>query len=180
MVALGLHFFKETGLITGGTAGLALLLAKLTSFSFGQLFFAINLPFFVLAQIRMGSNFTLRTFICVSLVSLSTDYMGRVLAFEFIDPIFSAGMGGFLIGTGMLILIRHHSSLGGVNILALYLQDRFNLRAGNVQMALDLLILTASFFIVSWEILLLSIFGAITLNVVIAFNHKKGRYNAVA
>ena len=44
-VSLGIFLFHQVGLLTGGTAGLALLLQQVTGLSFGLLFFAMNLPF---------------------------------------------------------------------------------------------------------------------------------------
>lgn len=180
MVALGVFFFKETQLLTGGTAGLALLAAQFFGLSFGQLFLLINLPFFILGFAKMGAAFTFRTMACVVLVSVFTDYMHLVIELAELNRIYAALSGGFLIGTGMLILIRHKGSLGGVNILALYLQKRFSIRAGHVQMALDVVIVTASYFLVPLSVLLWSIVGAFALNIVIALNHKSGRYQGLS
>lgn len=180
MVSLGLFFFKETQLLTGGTAGLALLSNQFIALSFGQIFLLINLPFFILGFTKMGAGFTLRTVACVLLVSLMTDYLHLVISLSELNRAYAALSGGFLIGTGMLILIRHKGSLGGVNILALYLQQSFNIRAGHVQMALDVLIVATSYFLVPLSILLWSIVGAIALNIVIALNHKSGRYQGLS
>ncbi len=175
-IALGIGFFNQAGLLTGGTAGLALLLAQLTDFSFGQLFFALNLPFYYLAIRRMGWHFTLKTFVAIFLVSLFSDGIGLVLQFSSVNPLYAGVMGGFLIGAGLLMLFRHQASLGGLNILALYLQERFAIRAGWFQMAVDLVIVVASFFVVSLPVLLISILGAVAVNIVLAINHKPGRY----
>ena len=45
-VALGVVLFRQAGLFAGGTAGLAFLLHYATGWSFGLLFFVINLPFY--------------------------------------------------------------------------------------------------------------------------------------
>jgi uncharacterized membrane-anchored protein YitT (DUF2179 family) len=83
-----------------------------------------------------------------------------------------------LIGVGLLIMFRHKSSLGGLGILALYLQNKFNIRAGNFGLLVDSIILTSSIFIFSIDLVILSVLGAITLNTLIAVNHKPGRYQA--
>lgn len=176
-IALGIGFFKQAGLLTGGTAGLALLLAKITPLSFGQLFFTLNLPFYYLAIRRMGWRFTIKTFVAIFLVSLFSDSLSLVLEFGVVDPIYSGVMGGFLIGAGLLMLFRHQASLGGLNILALYLQERCKIPAGWFQMAVDFAIVIASAFIVSWSVLLISILGAVAVNIVLALNHKPGRYS---
>ncbi|MEH6471237.1 MAG: YitT family protein [Halopseudomonas sp.] len=175
-VALGVFLFTQQGLLTGGTAGLALLLTHATSLSFGQIFFSINLPFYWLAWKQMGWRFCLNTFVSVFTVSVMVDYAGMVIEVSRIDTLTAAIIGGFLMGMGMLILFRHRSSLGGLGILALFLQSKYGIRAGKFQMAVDCLILMCSFFIVSWEILLFSVVGAAALNMVITLNHKPGRY----
>jgi uncharacterized membrane-anchored protein YitT (DUF2179 family) len=175
-VALGVFLFRHSGFLTGGTAGIALILEQVTAFSFGQIFFVINLPFYYLAWTRMGKRFTLNTFISVSVVSLFSDNLYRVLTLGYVNPFLSAILGGFLVGMGILIMFRHVSSLGGLGVLAKFVQDRFSVSAGKFQMAVDVSIVLIGFFMVSIEILALSILGAIALNLVIAINLKPGRY----
>lgn len=175
-VAFGLLLFNQQGFLTGGTAGLALVVTEVSDFSFGQVFFVINLPFYWLAVRRMGWRFSVNTFISVTSVSVLADNLHRVITLDEVHPLFAAVMGGFLIGTGMLIMFRHVSSLGGVGILALYLQDRFKLSAGRIQMGVDVAIVCIGFFLVPVTVLALSILGALALNLVIALNHKPGRY----
>ena len=80
----------------------------------------------------------------------------------------------------MLILFRHRTSLGGFNVLVLYCQEKFGIAAGKMQMCIDIGILIGSFFFVTPVILILSVLGAIVLNLVLAMNHKPGRYNNLA
>src|SRR5690606_9314616 len=72
LVSLGIAFYAEAQLTTGSTAGLALLLQYVTGIPFGWLFFAINLPFYALALLRMGWPFAFKTMASVALVSLFT------------------------------------------------------------------------------------------------------------
>jgi uncharacterized membrane-anchored protein YitT (DUF2179 family) len=176
MVALGITLFKISGFLTGGTAGIALILEQITEFSFGQIFFVINLPFYYLAWTKMGKRFTINTFISVAIVSALSDNLQYFIKIESVNPFFSAIFGGFLVGMGILIMFRHVSSLGGLGVLAKYLQDRFSLSAGKFQMAVDVTIVCIGFFLVSVEILAYSVLGAVALSLVVAINHKPGRY----
>ena len=180
MVALGITFFSTAGLLTGGTAGLALLLGQVSGVGFGAVFFAVNLPFYYLAIKRMGWKLALRTFLAILLVSLLSKLTASSISMGHLDPIFAAVTGGALTGIGLLILFRHQASLGGINILALYLQERHNLRAGYVQLALDALILLASVFVLDLDKLALSLLGTAVLNLVLATNHRPGRYIGVS
>ena len=49
-------------------------------------------------------------------------------------------LGSLLAGIGLIVLFRHQASLGGVNILALYLQQSRGWRAGYVQLVVDVLL----------------------------------------
>ena len=107
-------------------------------------FFLINLPFYGLAIWRMGWQFTLRTVCAVGLVSLLAELTPQWIGFAQLNVVYAALFGGFAMGLGLLMLFRHRASLGGVNILALYLQERFGLRAGKVQMGIDVVIVLAA------------------------------------
>ena len=175
-VALGLTLYSHAGLVTGSSAGLALLIQYATGYSFGLVFFVINLPFYYLAVKRMGWPFALRTFAAVGLISLFSRLTPQWISFDQLNPAYAAIAGGGLMGMGLLVLFRHRTGLGGINILALYLQDRDILRAGYFQLAVDLIILLISLFYLDLGKVSLSILGAGVLNMIIAMNHRPGRY----
>lgn len=176
LVALGVFFLSSAHLITGGTTGLALLLSQLTLLSFGTLYFCINLPFYLLAWVRFGKPFAINSLIAGALVSIFADQLHHFIQLTYIDDVFSAIVGGLLLGIGMLILFRHRSSLGGFNVLCLLIQAKTGISVGKTQMVLDCSIVFASLFFVSPWILILSIVGAIVLNLTLAMNHKPTRY----
>ncbi len=175
-VTLGLAFLARGKLLAGGTAGIALVLARVTPLTFGQAFLALNVPFFWLGVRQMGWRFTGKTFAAIGLVSAASDLLPHLVRLEGVQPLYGAVVGGWLVGMGLLILFRHQACLGGLNILSIWLQERRGVRAGAFQMAVDSAIVVAGFFVVSARALLLSIVGAVALNLVLAVNHKPGRY----
>ncbi len=177
-VALGVLMFKQLGLLTGGTAGVAFWLHYATGWNFGLVFFALNLPFYALAWRRMGRTFTLKTFVAVALLAALTNLLPGWVGFEHLHPVAAALIGGVLMGTGMLILFRHQASLGGFNVLVLYLQETRGWRAGRIQMALDCTIVLLAFAVTDWQHVALSVLGAVALNQTLATNHRAGRYVA--
>jgi uncharacterized membrane-anchored protein YitT (DUF2179 family) len=176
MISFGVIMFRQAGALTGGTAGIAFLIHYATHLPFGVAFFLINLPFYWLSVRRMGMQFTLKTFCAVALVSLFSDLHGRFIHFDQLNPYYATLFGNIMVGIGFVVLFRHKASLGGVNILALYLQDKSGIRAGKFQMVVDACIVTASLFFVSLPMLAASIVGAVILNSIIAMNHRPGRY----
>lgn len=179
LVSLGVALFNQAGLFTGGTAGLAFLIHYASDYSFGSVFFVLNLPFYWLAWKRMGWRFTLKTFISVGLVSVMSGLHPKMVQLSQLTPFYVALIGGSLMGVGFIVLFRHQASLGGINILTLYLQEKHGLRAGKIQMGIDLCIVLASFLVVSPVAMLASILGAVVLNLAIMLNHRPGRYLAV-
>ncbi|CAH0538978.1 hypothetical protein VMF7928_01808 [Vibrio marisflavi CECT 7928] len=176
LVAQGVFFLQSAHLLTGGTAGLALLFSQLSGIQFGQLYFLLNCPFYLLAWKRFGSRFAINSVISGGLVSIISDHLTTFITLSNISPVYCAISGGLLMGLGMLILFRHQSSLGGFNVLCLYIQDKLGISVGKVQVMIDMCILFASFFFTSPKLIALSVFGAIILNLVLAMNHKPTRY----
>ncbi|QOH49189.1 YitT family protein [Dickeya fangzhongdai] len=178
MVSFGVIMLRQAGALTGGTAGMAFLLHYATHISFGAAFFLLNLPFYYLAIRRMGWQFTIKTFCAVAMVSLFSDLHPLFIHFDHLQPIYATLFGNLIMGLGFIVLFRHRASLGGVNILALYLQDKSGIRAGKFQMAVDVTIVLTSLFVVSIPMLIASVLGAAALNLIIAMNHRPGRYTA--
>lgn len=179
IAALGFYLLNEVGLLTGGTAGVAFLIHYATGLSFGLLFFIVNLPFYYLSFRRLGLAFSLKTFIAIALTSGLVEFESRVMVFSRLEPVWGALLGGLLLGYGLLALYRHRASLGGIGILAIYLQDSFGIRAGLVQLAFDIAVMLCAFAVVSPETVLYSLLGAVVLNVFLAINHRADRYIAV-
>ena len=174
--ALSITFFRETRMLTGGTSGLSFIIHYLSHWPFGLVLFTINLPFYVFAWQTMGRAFTLKTFAAVSLLAALSEIVPSLVSFEHLNPIFSAVMAGLLGGIGILILIRHGASLGGLNVMCLYLQKKKGWRAGTTQFLADVCILGSGLLALPVEKILLSILSAMALNLVIGVNHRSGRY----
>ena len=175
LTSFGLVLLDASNAVTGGTAGLGLLLAHATALPFGVLFFAVNLPFFVLAWFAKGRRFTLRSLMVVTLVSLTSSLHDAAVHIE-VDPLYGSIAGNLIAGVGLLVLIRHEASLGGYGIVGLVVQERWGWRAGYVQMALDVTTVLLAFSVVPLFNILCSAIGVVVLDLVLAVNHRPGRY----
>ncbi len=176
LMSYGLFLLGEIGGVAGGLAGVAILGGYWTGLPFGVLFFVVNVPFYWLAVRRMGWAFTVKTLITVTLVSVFTALHGLYLDVTSIAPLYGAVFAGLALGVGMIMIFRHGASAGGFGILAAYMQERRGWRAGYVQGALDMVVVGASLALVPLDILAYSILGAVLLNLVLAINHRPGRY----
>jgi uncharacterized membrane-anchored protein YitT (DUF2179 family) len=177
-MSFGVALFTQQEFLIGGTAGVAFLGSYASSWSFGQLFFVINIPFYGLALWRLGWFFTLKTFFAVGLVSILSDWISLWIVIDSSIPLFAAIFGGSMMGAGLLMLFRHKASLGGLNILSLYLSKYHNVNAGRFQMVVDVIIIILAIYIVDIWATIYSVIAAICMNAVLATNFKKGRYLA--
>ncbi|GAA4977685.1 YitT family protein [Kineococcus glutinatus] len=176
LASFGLFLLHSATAVTGGAPGLGLLLSYALPVPLGVLLGLVNLPFLALAVWAKGWTFALRSAVAVLALSLLTPVHAAALGGVDVDPVYAVLFGNLAAGTGILVLFRHRASLGGFGVLALVLQERLGWRAGYVQMALDVAVVLASLALVPAPVVALSAAGAVVLNLVLAMNHRPGRY----
>ncbi|WOI53236.1 YitT family protein [Parvularcula sp. LCG005] len=178
LCALGVGILSAAGLLTNGVAGLALIATKAFGVEFGPAFFVINLPFYTLAFLRMGWGLSIKTFLAVISLTVLTTIQPQVLEIGDVHPLAGAVVAGLLIGAGLLVLFRHRTTIGGVGILAVFLEDKMGIRAAYTMYATDTFILALAFTVADVKTVIYSVIGAIVLNGILAINHRKDRYIA--
>lgn len=178
MAAFGVVILTHLGFVTGQTAGLAILISYATGLSFGPVFFVVNLPFYILGYLRFGWVFTVKSFIAVGILSALSMWLPSQISFAHLSPLVGAVLSGFVTGSALLALFRHGASLGGVGIIALYIQDKTGFRAGWVQLLFDAMIFALALCLRDATTVAWSFLGALVLNLVIALNHRRDRYIA--
>jgi uncharacterized membrane-anchored protein YitT (DUF2179 family) len=176
LIVLGIVCLHTSGLVTGGVAGVALLLSYLFPVSPGWLFTLINLPFFLFARSAMGNAFMLKTIIVSSGVTLLTLAAPHLFRFGYINPLFAALFGGTIIGMGILSLARHQAGVGGTGVLTLWLQKKHGWNAGRTQLAIDACIMLVALLAVPPKQVLLSAISAAAMSGVLITFHRPGRY----
>ena len=175
-IAMGIMLLKQASLVTGGMAGIALLLSYFIPWSPAALFILINIPFFLFAGKAMGAAFGLKTlFANVAIMALGLT-MPWAMQIAKISPLFAALFGGSIIGFGILAIARHGAGVGGVGVVALTLQRSRGWNAGRTQMLCDIVILLLSLPVLSLDRFGLSILSAAAMNAVLVVNHRPGRY----
>lgn len=178
LCALGLLMLTHLGLITGQTAGLAVLISYMTGWNFSMVFFVVNIPFYALAWLRMGPRFTIKSFLAVALLSAMTAILPQHFQIDHLSALPGVLLFGGCTGVGLLVLFRHGGSLGGIGVLGLYLQDKIGFRAGWTQLIFDAVLFAIAFLVLPLDRVAWSLLGAVVINVMIAMNHRKDRYIA--
>ena len=178
LCGLGMQFLTHAGLITGQTAGIAVILSYVSGWSFGTVFFIINLPFYLLAYRRLGLEFTIKSLVSVTALSLIVDWLPLGFTIDTLHPALAAVAFGACVGIGLLAMFRHNGSLGGLGVVALLVQDRTGFKAGYVQLLSDAVIFGIAALLFPLSVVGWSVLGAVVLNLIITFNHRRDRYIA--
>jgi uncharacterized membrane-anchored protein YitT (DUF2179 family) len=176
LIVLGLVCLRTAGLVTGGVAGVALLLSYVVPLSPGLLFTLINLPFFLFARAAMGTNFMLKTMVVSSGVTMMSFAAPHLVQLASIEPLFAALFGGTILGLGVLFLARHNAGVGGTGVLTLWLYRKHGWNAGRTQLAIDACIMLLALAAVPPGRVLLSALSSAAISAVLVAFHRPGRY----
>lgn len=176
LLTLGLVFLKAAGLVTGGIAGIALLVSYLVPLPPGLLFTLINIPFFLFAYKALGPAFMWKTVAVNAGIAGLSVAMNLGLDIAHISPAFAALVGGTVIGMGILSLARHGAGVGGTGVLTLWLYKRHGINAGVTQIAMDVVILLASLSVIEPIRLAWSAVSAAAISGILVAWHRPGRY----
>ena len=176
LFSVGLSLLHASGVLTGGTAGVALLVASNTSAQVGTVYLLIGIPFLLLALWKKGWKFSLRSSLNLAFVSFLTNDMPKIFEFQIQNKFVATIIANILLGVGMIVIFRHFSSLGGFNVIALLAQERLSIKAGYVQLSLDAIVLLSGLSSYSPQVVLMSLVGCVILNMSLAVNHRSDRY----
>jgi uncharacterized membrane-anchored protein YitT (DUF2179 family) len=125
--------------ISGGMSGLCLLIFYWTQWlSPGILYFLINLPIFVIGWLFISRRFFFYSVFGMLTLAWAIDQVGFVIPVH--DPMLAAIAGGVLIGTGAGITLHSLGSSGGNDIIAVLLNQKFNIRMGSFFFAFNLIL----------------------------------------
>lgn len=179
ITSVGVIILKHSEVVTGGTAGLSLTLSYIFHAPFALFFFLTNIPFYIFSIARMGWSFTLSTIFSVTMLSLMTGLDHWISAFS-IPAFIGAVAGGAIIGFGLSMLFINRASLGGINILALFLQKKNNWNPGTINFIFDFFIVLAGIYSVGLERGMLSILSiGVTSSIISYFKKRIGNSNKI-
>jgi uncharacterized membrane-anchored protein YitT (DUF2179 family) len=156
LTSLGIKFLSLNNLLFGGTAGIASLINFAIDYSWGFLFFLVNLPFFLISFQKLGRWFTISSLLSIMGISVIRDLLDYI-AFPEMPMILSSLLAGLFIGIGVTFVLNNGSSLGGIHILALYMDSKIKINRGITIFVADSLIVLFSAIIVGWINALISI-----------------------
>ncbi|WP_096200884.1 YitT family protein [Bacillus sp. FJAT-45350] len=156
LTALGLHILYIYDLTFGGTAGIATALTNSTEISWSIWFFIVNLPFFIISFKSLGKWFTFYSLLAITAISIIGELL-LVIQSTALPILMATIIAGLLIGIGVTFVLNNGSSIGGIHILALYLDQKLKINRGVTIFVIDFIIILTAIQMVGWQNGLLSI-----------------------
>jgi len=118
LYAAGVAFFiLPSGLITGGTTGIALSINNFSGLPVSYLVFGFNVTMFILGLLVLGKNFALTTLVSTFCYPFALELLQKLAGgYRVTNDIFLCTLfGGICIGTAIAIVIRAGASTGGMD-----------------------------------------------------------------
>lgn len=157
LVAFGLEaFLIPNGFLDGGITGISIILSSVFSSSFnlnipvGVFLAVLNLPFVILAWLKIGRRSALRTAIGIATLSISTILLHHIdtLTDNFVLALF---FGGSLLGFGVGLALRQGGALDGTETLASIVSDKSKFGVNDLILGINVLIFGVAMFVVGFE-----------------------------
>ena len=163
--------------IIGGIYGTALLIYYSTDIlSPGLLYLIGNLPLLVLGIFMVSKRFLLYSLYAVAVITLASELIHYNL--HIVDQFYAAVAGGVICGTGSGIVLRSLGSGGGLDIVAIILNQKFNIGIGKFSIMFNGCLFAVALTLYEIDLVvasfILTFISAITLDYVLAlFNQRK-------
>lgn len=159
-VAIGVNvFITPYQILDGGVIGLALILHYLYHWHIGLMLILLSIPIFMIAWFKYRSYFynSLHGLLISSFIIDLLKPLEYSLRMFQIDGIISAILGGFFVGLGIGLMLRHETSTGGTDLLAQFISDKTKVNVGIIIFFIDSAVVLLGGILLSTSTLLLSI-----------------------
>lgn len=154
-------FLLPNQLSSGGFTGIATITYYLFNWKMGTVILLLNIPFFILAFIRIGKELVLKSILGTILLSFFIDFFDRYKVVTE-DRVLACIYGGILIGLGTSLILRAAASTGGSDLVSYIIKSfRPGLGAGNLIVIFDTIVITLN--VICFKQLEIGLYSAISI-----------------
>ncbi len=157
VVAIGIKAVAiPNGFITGGFSGFSLLIYYvLGGLSPGNWYFLLNVPLFVAGWILLSRRFFFYSLFGMVVVTVAIDLIWFTIPIQ--DRLLAALAAGVLIGAGAGTYLHSFGSVGGSDVIAIILNQKFNVRIGKFNFYFNLVLFSLSLGFLNIDTILFSL-----------------------
>lgn len=150
-------FFLQHHFLSGGLAGLSMILYYLFQWPAGTTSFLMNIPLFFLAYRYMGKLFCFDSLVGSLIFSVVLDGTSFLQSLVYVDdPLLSCLAGGVMEGLGCALVYRAETSTGGIDILGSMTKKYYNISVSTTNFIYSLFLMAVAVFFFGLEPVLYS------------------------
>ena len=149
LYALGLTgFLLPNKIVTGGLAGITVLIKSTTEIPLWVSYLTINSALLIIAWKIVGKSFVIKTVVSVGVLTFLLRYGEVYITRPIIhaDPLLSSIIGAMFCGAGLGLVYSVNGSTGGTDIIGAVVTKYRQVSMGRVLLLVDVLIVGSSFF----------------------------------
>ena len=146
-----------------GTAGIAIIISKLTGYNLSLCVMAVMIPFLIAGAFLLGKRFLLRSLVGSTVYMISLQVF-ETLPFELnVEHFIAVVFGGALLGCGLSMILRSGGCIDGSEILANIIVNQMEKKTGkNISMTgiligFNVCVYVAVFFLINMQNALMSL-----------------------
>lgn len=148
-------------LSSGGFAGIATITYYLFNWSMGTVIVLINIPFFIMAFIRIGKEFVFKSIIGTVMLSFFIDLLDKIQPLTN-DRLLACIYGGILLGVGTSLILRASASTGGSDMVSYIIKSfKPGLSTSNLIVIFDFIVVTLN--VICFKQLEIGLYSAISI-----------------
>ena len=142
IMAFGIaNFLLPNQLSSGGFSGIATITYYLLIIPMGTMILILNIPLFILARYKIGTEFFLKSIAGTISLSIFIDLFDKYPAITN-DRFLACIYGGIIIGIGTAIILKSGSSTGGTDLITNIIKTyNKNISMSNYLMMIDMVII---------------------------------------
>ncbi|MFC0189912.1 YitT family protein [Fictibacillus aquaticus] len=156
-IGIGINaFILPFHLLDGGMIGISLLVKYVWGIKAGLTIICLSLPIYILAW-KLERSYFINSIHGMLVSSVVIDLLEPLKGVMKLPIMESSVIGGLLIGTGIGIMLRHQTSTGGTDLLALFISRWLSINVGMVIFLIDALVIIAGLYVLGEGILFYSL-----------------------
>ena len=172
------QMFIPNRMLSGGVAGISIIINTLTGWPTGLLVLVMNIPILIIGYKHIGGKFIILTTLAVVGLSLFLDVIPVRAALD--DMLLAAVFGGVLNGVGLGLVLRVGGSTGGTDVIGVIANRKFSLSIGEVLMGSNAVIVGVSAVLFDLSSALYTLIGMfVASRVVDSMQTSRGKKNVL-
>ena len=156
------------GFASGGTTGLAMILAKFISLPLSTVVLMVNCVLFTAGYLFLGKAFAMKTALCAFTFPYFLSFFQQFPVSTFITPVVGALVAGLMLGLGTKMILDGDGSSGGFDVIGVILNRKYGIPTWAIFYGIDALLIGNQMLSGGIEIGLYGIIVTITACVVTA------------